>query len=103
MKGKKIDVLDILPEEAIKKVDELGYKFLSEQGYNTKYAEKSEKERTKIIRKLEREGKELVYSGAVDGATGSILVWFELRKEGKVVARSEGIKFIQRGESDGEG
>ncbi len=99
MSKKKIDILDMLPSEAIVAVDKLGYDFLSSQGYDVVGAVDSVDKRKKIKEKLKAEGKELTYRGAIDSVTQAILVWYELTSKDNVV-RSNGIKFLPKG--DGE-
>lgn len=104
MSKKKLDVLDILPQEAINAIDKLGYDFLAAQGYDTEGAADSEAKRKEIKKALTKDGKKLFYRGATDKETGAILVWYELESEGKCVARSQGIKFIpKKKEGEGEG
>ena len=93
---REIDILDILPQEAIDAVDNLGYAFLKALGYDTEGAAKSKEKRNEIKKALKRDNKALFYRGAVDPETKAILVWYELESEGKCVARSEGIKFLPK-------
>ena len=103
MGKREIDIFDLLPEEAIKKVDEIGYQFLSEQGFDTKGAAESDSKRAKIKKELKKQGKELFYRGAVDKETKAILVWFELYKGKEKIATSQGIKFLPKPSEGGEG
>lgn len=104
MSKKEVDVLDILPQEAINAIDNLGYEFLKSQGYDTERAAESEAKRKEIKKALTKDGKKLFYRGATDKETGAILVWYELESEGKCVARSQGIKFIpKKKEENGAG
>lgn len=103
MAKKEIDIFDLLPEEAIKKVDEIGYTFLSEQGFDTKGAAESNSKRAKLKKELKKQGKELFYRSAVDKETKAILIWFELCKGGETIATSQGIKFLPKTPKGGEG
>jgi hypothetical protein len=100
--GKKIDILDLLPAEAMRKVDELGYSFLQERGYDADGAIDSKIKRAELKKALDRKGEVLRYAGAVDNETKAILVWFELFKGKEKVAVSQGIKFLQRENESGE-
>ena len=102
MAKKEIDIFDLLPEEAIKKVDEIGYNFLSEQGFDTKGAAESNSKRTEITKELKKQGKKLFYKGAVDKETKAILIWFELYKGKDKIATSQGIKFLPKPSKGGE-
>ena len=103
MAKKELDILDILPQEAINAIDKLGYDFLKEQGYDTEGAMESEAKRKEIKKALAKDGKQLFYRGATDRETGAILVWYEIEVKGKCVARSQGIKFIQKKREEGSG
>ncbi len=103
MGKREIDILDILPQEAIEEVDKLGYAFLAEQGFDTDGAAESASKRTKLKRELAKQGKELLYAGAVDNDTKTILVWYELYKGKKRIAVSQGIKFLPKSTEGGGG
>lgn len=102
MKKKTIDILDLLPQEAIVAIDNLGYEFLKEQGYDTEGAAGSKAKRAELKKKLSEEGKALYYRGATDKETGIILVWYELEFESNCVARSQGIKFVPKPSEGGK-
>lgn len=101
-KKKEVDILDILPAEAIAEVDKLGYAFLQTQGYDTEEAADSEEKRAKLKRAMKKRGDELRYAGAVDKNQGAILVWYELWNDGKRKAISQGLKFVQKPREGGE-
>lgn len=103
MANREIDILDILPQEAIDEVDKLGYAFLAEQGFDTVGAAESNTKRTKLKKALIKQGKELRYAGAVDNETKTILVWYELYKGKERIAVSQGIKFMQKPTEGGNG
>ena len=104
---RKVDIFDLLPEEAMKAIDELGYNFLAEMGYDTTRAIESKTQRTKLKKEMRVKGEELRYAGAVDHETKAILVWFELWKGKDRIATSRGIKLLPKasegGEDGGEG
>lgn len=103
MANREIDILDILPQEAIDEVDKLGYAFLAEQGFDTVGAAESNTKRTNLKKALSKQGKELRYAGAVDNETKTILVWYELYKGKERIAVSQGIKFMQKPTEGGNG
>ena len=95
MKKKEISILDILPAESIKQVDELGYNFLKERGYNVEGAQESEEKRLQIKKEMDKRGEVLLHSGVIDKDTKAILLWFEIHnKKGEKLATSSGIKFV---------
>ncbi len=104
-KKRKMDILDVLPPEAIKAVDELGYKFLASRGYDTEGAIESKEKRKELKEALKTNGEVLQYVGGFNKEDKTILVFFEILKDGKRIATSEGIKFIPNvsGGEDGEG
>lgn len=103
MSKKEVDIFDILPPEALAAIDELGYNFLKEQGYDTEGAADSEEKRKEIKKALAKDGKNLFYRGAVDPETKAILVWYEIEVKGKCVAKSMGIKFLPKPKEEGGG
>lgn len=92
--SKKIDILDLLPPEAFKAVDKLGYELLAEYGYDVEGAEGSAAKQDKLRQALRKNGEELRYSGAIDDKTGAILVWYEIYKNGRRATTGRGIKFL---------
>ena len=98
-KEKLITVLDMLPAEAMPSIDELGYGFLAEHGYDTAGATESGKKRRKLKSALRANGEELLYRGAYDKETGAVLVWFELYRGKERISESRGIKFLPKRES----
>lgn len=103
MSKKEVDIFDILPPEAFAAIDELGYNFLKEQGYDTEGAADSEEKRKEIKKALAKDGKNLFYRGVVDPETKAILVWYEIEVKGKCVAKSMGIKFLPKPKEEGGG
>ena len=99
-KKKQIDIFDILTPEANRAVDELGYSFLQENGYDTTEAINSPSKREEIKKAMEANGDELHYHSAINSDTKAILVWFEIHREGKQIARSRGLKFVQKGDDN---
>ena len=57
--------MDILPEEAIAKVDELGYSFLQTMGYDTEGAIESKEKRSELKKTMKKNGDELSISLAI--------------------------------------
>lgn len=103
MGNREIDIFDLLPEDANKQIDELGYNFLSEQGYDTRNAIESNSKRTKLKKELKKQGRELLYQSAINKETKAILFWFELREGDKIIATSKGLKFVPKPSEGGEG
>lgn len=104
-KPKEIDILDMLPPEAIEAVDNLGYEFLAGYGYDTEGARDS-KEKQKALRKaLKENGETLTYAGAIDPDTQKIKVWYFLHKGKELVSTSRAIECVPiktEEDSDGE-
>ena len=92
------EIFDILPQECMVKIDELGYGFLADNGYKTDKCIKFEKRRKQLANAMKRHSEELVYKTAIDSESGRILLWFELIRAGKKVATSRGICFVREGE-----
>ena len=106
MTKKVVDIFDLLPPEAFAGIDNLGYSFLKEHGYDVEGAAESEEKRKEIKKALKENGEELFYFGAFDKDTRAILVWYELYREKERVAISSGLKFLPKpseGEENGEG
>lgn len=102
VKKKRVDIMDILPEEAIAKVDELGYSFLQTMGYDTEGAIESKEKRSELKKTMKKNGDELLYAGAVDKNQEAILIWYELWNNGKRKAVSQGLKLVQQPREGGE-
>ena len=95
------DIFDILPPEVIAKVDEDGYSLLAVHGYKTDRVTKFEKRRKRLARDLRRNGDSLVYKTFINQEEGKILIYFELRRRGKVLGRSNGVCCVmKRGGAD---
>ena len=101
-KKREITIFDLLPPEAFIQIDELGYNFLAERGYNTEGAMDSNEKRKELKAELKKNGEELRYSGAFDKETKAILVWFEIYKNNEKVATSQGLKFLPKPSEGGE-
>lgn len=97
-----IDIFDLLPPEAFVQIDELGYNFLKEHGYNTEGAIDSGEKRKDLKSELKARDEELRYFGTFDKKTKAILVWFELYKRNEKVSTSQGLKFLPKASSKGE-
>ncbi len=101
---KTIDILDVLPEEAVKQVDELGYDLLRQKGYKVDGIELPERQK-EIKAEMKKNGDELIYFGMVDKDTKAILIWFEIHHNKEKVLTSRGLKFLPKNEGGqgGEG
>ena len=104
MAKRKIDVFDLLPEEANRQIDELGYGLLKDNGYQVDGARDSEEKQREIKKQLQKDKRTLTYAAMIDKETKAILIWFELLDEKKeCIARSKGIKFLPKeGGENGE-
>lgn len=100
---KEIDILDILPPEAIKQVDEVGYSLLRERGYNIEGAIDSPEKQKEIKLEMKKNKDELIYYGFVDKDTKAILVWFEIHHNKEKVLTSRGLKFLPKPSEGGQG
>jgi hypothetical protein len=95
--AKKIDIIDLLPDDAVVEATKLGYKFLKELGYNVPNEDMlSWKEQKQIKEEMKRKNEYLRYKGSIDHESKKILVWYVLYREGKKIAQSQGITFILR-------
>ena len=103
--GKVIDILDLLPEEAIKQVDELGYDLLRQRGYEVEGAVDSLDKQKAIKAEMKKNGDQLLYFGMIDKDTKAILIWFEIHHNKEKVLTSRGLKFLPKNEGGqgGEG
>ena len=101
-KRKERGILDMLTTEQAAVIDSHGYAFLAEQGYNVTGVEQSAKKRRKLKAALRANSQTLEYS-LVDGKeTGVMFLFFSLiGADGEFIARSKGIKFVFRGDDDG--
>lgn len=97
-----VDIFDLLPAEAHKRIDELGYKLLADNGYNVAGAAEDEVIRKAISEEMVKRDEYLTYVSAIDSDNGNILIWFKLFRNTELIAESQGIKFIQsEGDNDG--
>lgn len=96
------DILDMLTTEQAAAIDSHGYAFLAEHGYNVTGVEQSAKKRRKLKAALRANSQTLEYS-LVDGKeTGVMFLFFSLiGADGELIARSKGIKFVFKGDDDG--
>ena len=105
---REIDIFDLLPAEAVADPNRLGFEFLAECGYDAIGAWEDEAKCAALERELAERGEELRYSGAhdVDDETGklkAILIWYTLYdREGRLIARSKGLKLVPKEEKEGE-
>lgn len=105
MKKRKLNIWDLLPPEANRAIDELGYTLLLKHGYDVAEADASKAKRHDLKEAMKARGEELCHGTFVDPETGKILFWFELHRGGELVERSRAIKFlpIAKGEENGKG
>lgn len=96
MRKRRVDILDLIPAEATEAVDKAGYTFLAKRGYDAMEAATSDEKRAALAEEMKRRGEVLRYAGAVDSEQGAILVWFELWRGRRRIARSVGLKLVQR-------
>lgn len=99
---RKIDIFNLLSQEMCNKVDELGYSFLKECGYDTNNALKSSTVRAKLKKQLDKDGRVLTYKGLINEKK-EILIYFHLVKKGtetlekpEILLTSKGIKFVSK-------
>lgn len=101
---KKIDIFDLLPQEASDRIDDIGYELLKENGYETDGAKESQQKQRELKKALKKDGRQLIYFSMIERETSNIIFWFELRKGNDVIARSKVLKFLpDKGGDNGEG
>ena len=93
-KDEFFDVIRMLGEEAVAKVDELGYSFLESIGYRADKARRYPKAREKLLRALKCDNAELRPKMWVDRESGTISFWYTFFKSGKQVCESTRIEFV---------
>ena len=95
--AKKIDIIDLLPDDAVTEVAKLGYKFLKDLGYDIPGEDIPPRKEQKLIKEeMKRRNEYLRYKGSIDRENKKILVWYVLYREGKKIAKSQGITFVLR-------
>lgn len=95
--AKKIDIIDLLPDDAAVEASKLGYKFLKDLGYNVSGEDMpTQNEQKRLKEEMKRRNEYLRYKGSIDHENKKILVWYVLYREGKKIAQSQGITFILR-------
>lgn len=101
--SKEIDILDLLPADAIEIANKFGFEFLASFGYDTEGAMESKEKQKELRRELKANNEALQYAGGIDSKTGAKAIRFGLYRNGKLIAKSECIHFLpQKEESDGE-
>jgi cell division protein ZapA (FtsZ GTPase activity inhibitor) len=105
--GREIDILNMLPAEALPDAERLALEFLEERGYDAIGALEDEEKLRALNTALVERGEEIYYRGGfnTDDKTGvltSILIWYELYREGRFVARSRGFKLVPSEAEDTE-
>ena len=105
MKKRKLDIWDLLPPEASRAIDELGYSLLAAHGYDVTAADTDKAKRHALKVAMKAKGEELRHGTFVDPEAGKILFWFEFLQGGILMERSRAIQFVPvvKGEADGEG
>lgn len=93
-KRKYTSIYDLLTPEAKQAIDEHGYAFLAEHGYNTDGAIKSNKKRAALLEAMEARNEAIAVGEKYDYERRRALFWIELHREGRFVSRSKGITFI---------
>lgn len=88
------DIFDILGEEATQQINELGFSFLAEQGYDVAGAVESYDRAREIRHIIKARGQELRYRVLANAENGAVLFWYELYEGKDIVARSKGLKFV---------
>lgn len=102
--AKKIDIFDLLTQEAIERIDDIGYELLKENGYETEGAKTSKQRQYELKKALAKDGRQLIYFSMIEKEMSNIIFWFELRKGNSVIARSKVLKFLpDKGGKNGEG
>lgn len=93
-KKRTIDIIDLLPEDAVLEVTKLGYRFLKENGYDmpSEIPDKVELRELKNEMRLRHES--LWYKGSIDSENKKILVWYYLYRNGRKAAQSKGMTFV---------
>lgn len=102
-KKKKVNIWDLLPPEANRAIDDLGYALLAAHGYDVADANTSKAKRHDLKETMRAKGEELRHATLVDPESGKILFWFELHRGGVLVERSRALQFVPsaKGEADG--
>ena len=102
-KQKLTSIYDMLTEEAIQAIDEQGFAFLAEHGYDTEGALESKKKQRALLRAMEARNEAIALKEKIDYERRRALFWIELHREGQMIARSQGITFVLGMEdTDGE-
>jgi len=105
MRKRKVEIWDLLPLEANRAIDELGYSLLLKHGYDVADADASKAKRHDLKEEMKARGEELCHATLVDPKTGKILFWFELVRGGELLERTKALQFVPivKGDADGEG
>ena len=96
MNKKELDILDILPKEAIEAIDRLGYDFLKAQGYDTEGAAESVRGLVKFVHGENVEGVSDVFGLPYTSSGDFAAIWntnaeARLKRTGK--SASDGLFF----------
>lgn len=99
---KKPDIMDLVMlagPEAVKRVDELGWSFLAEHGYDVTGWDSEDDGVAKaaherVADQLSERKEKLYYHGGVDDAPPQFIFWYTLRHGRREVARSTVLQFV---------
>ena len=98
---KMITIMDLVKAagaDAVKKVDNLGWRFLADRGYDISGVDGDEEQaaeaRKRVAADLYANGEELCHGGAVDNENGHIAVWFSLWRGEEMIARSQVLQLV---------
>ena len=103
-KKKRPDIMDLVVlagAAAVRQVDELGFSFLAEHGYDVTGWDSREPDTAKEVQArlaaaMEERGETLCYHGAVDDASPRFIFWYTLRRGKQEIAKSRVLQFVQR-------
>ena len=105
---KMITIMDLVKTagaDAVKTVDDLGWQFLADHGYDIRGFDGDEEQATEAHKRVSaalfRNGENLRYGGAVDNDNGHIAVWFSLWRGDDMVARSRVLKLVPPSDAEG--
>lgn len=104
MRKKKIEIWDLLPPEANRAIDELGYSFLAENGYDVANASTSKAKLQALKDAMKAKKEELRHVAFIDSEANKILFSFRLHRCGICVKKSKALQFVlvSEGEEDGK-
>lgn len=89
-------VMSFLSEEAQAAVNEQGFNLLRDNGFNVDGAENSEKARERLVAEMKKRRASLRYFAVPIETDRSNVIYFELVVNGRVRAKSKGVKVSYR-------